>query len=159
MSCINACWKSRQDAKSEEALKGLEVSQYFEKAQELEGEEPLRAKDAEYTVGPWRSSVGVFELKVVVAGGRRTDEFLTLNGKRLKENTEPAPDKVLEAIKKYAAADQRTLFDLVMDAFVQPAYASCSRCRRAVKFVADHERRRVYGFCSGGGGVCGSWSY
>jgi len=138
---------------------GCLTSPSFKMPPELRGSEPLKIKDGKYSLGPWRMPAGVIELKIVVLRGRIT-EFFTLDGKRLKEATGPVPQKILDCAKQaVAAADQRTLFQLVMDSLVPSAEATCSSCRGDVIFRADQERRVVYGFCRGARRPCSSGAY
>jgi hypothetical protein len=150
VSCVVSCVKSSYSTKAD----GIEVSPLFEIPAEVRGDEPLKAKDGEYSVGAWRSSVGVFDLKFVVRGGKVTDEFFTQDGKRLKESTDPVPEKTLERIRNLSAATgQPTVFEFVMNALVCNAQAGCNRCTRGVKYVRDGND--VFGFCIGGrGDVC-----
>jgi len=155
ISCLSSTFKPPQVAQ----VDGCLISPSFEMPPELRGSEPLKIKDGEYSLGPWRIPAGVIELKIVVLRGRET-EFFTLDGKRLKEATGPVPQKILDCAKQLvAAADQRTLFQLVMDSLVLSAEASCSRCRGSVRFVADTERRYVYGYCHGASRPCSGASY
>jgi hypothetical protein len=155
ISCVDSTFKPRQVAN----VDGCKVSPTFEMAPELRGSEPLKAKDGTYSLGPWHTSDGVIELKIVVLRGKRTDSFFTLNGKRLKEATGQVPQNVLECAKKLAAVQQPTLFELAMDSLVQPAQASCGDCPDGVVFIeatrADGSRV-VYGFCRGHRWPCNS---
>jgi len=155
ISCVDSTFKSRQVAN----VDGCKVSPTFEMAPALRGSEPLKAKDGTYSLGPWHTSDGVIELKIVVLRGKRTDSFFALDGKRLKEATGPVPQNVLECAKKLAAVQQPTLFELAMDSLVQPAQASCGDCPDGVVFIEGTRAdgtRVVYGFCRGHRRPCNS---
>jgi hypothetical protein len=131
---------------------GLEVSPAFNVPAELIGSEPLKVKDGERSIGRWRTSRGLVELKIMVRNGKRTI-FMTVDGKRLKEEPiNPVPRKIKDYAKKLAVAEEKpTVLEAALSGFVSNAYAvDCAHCHY-FKIVRDC-------YSDGHGGtICDYW--
>ncbi len=142
-------------------LDGSEVSPTFVVPPKLTGDENLKVKDGDYSLGQWRTSHGVVEFKIAVRGGKKTDAYIALNGKHLRENTEPIPKKVQDYAKKVATAGEqhRTLFDVALDSFVQPVYADATHCHcESITIIEDCYNGRCHYYYICHHKVCGGFT-
>jgi hypothetical protein len=154
ISCVQS---TLQSPSATTRVGGCDASPAFTLPSELSGTEPLKVKDGQYSLGSWRTSGGTVEIKVAVSSGRKSDPFLTLNGKRLKkEPIGQVPQKIQDCAAKLAGVtEQRTLLEVATDFLVPSAYAvSCKNCL-SFKIVRDCDKDRCIYWLVGCGHVCG----
>jgi hypothetical protein len=97
----------------------------------LSGDQPLRVRDGEHKIGEFRVREGLLEVKVIVEKARRTQPFLTLNGRRLGDYSGQIPRESEECAKSHglATVQRPGILERAVALLAPTAYAvDCSHC-------------------------------
>jgi hypothetical protein len=143
-------------------IKQCLASQEITLPRELAGDEPLKIKDGEYTVGSFRVPEGLIELKMTIARGKKADLFLSRDGKRLQPHAGPLSADAEKCAKEsgLSAVSRRTIFERLAS-LLEPT-AQAADCSHLTSFKITRDCKEdgssciyfLWGRTSGGWRLC-----